>query len=65
MIVFGKSGININMGSVLVDEHFQTNLPNVYATGKFIAHRERPNHQYIYVSPMELAQKVSRSLSSK
>lgn len=57
--VFKASGIHIAHESVVVDENFQTNVPNVYALGKFIKLSKEPNHQYIYVDPMELAQKVN------
>uniref|UniRef100_A0A1A9Z0I7 DUF4821 domain-containing protein n=1 Tax=Glossina pallidipes TaxID=7398 RepID=A0A1A9Z0I7_GLOPL len=52
------TGLAMESGRVLVNNQFQTSDPFVYALGKFIKHREPPNHQYLFVNPKEAVTKL-------
>lgn len=49
--------------SILVNENYQTSSSSIYAIGNFIKQRYEPNHQYLFVSPQEAAEKVNNFLS--
>ncbi|XP_030387028.1 cilia- and flagella-associated protein 61 [Scaptodrosophila lebanonensis] len=56
------SDIEMHNGCIVVDENFRTNDPNIYAVGRHIEIRGKPNYQYKYTSERETARKLMQIL---
>jgi len=59
------SKIEFDGNEILVDEHYRTNDPDIYAFGSFVKIRKTPNYQYRFVSERELARKVRKAYTPK
>jgi len=57
--------IEFEGNEILVDEHYRTNDPDIYAFGSFVKIRKTPNYQYRFVSERELARKVRKAYTPK
>lgn len=53
-----RSGIEMACNTILVDEEFRTNDPDIYAVGSFVKMTTPVNYQHTYTSAEEMAAKV-------
>lgn len=57
-LVLNEAELLMDGCKVLVNQDFCTSDSNIFAAGTFIKHVSEPNHQYTYVSAIEMAEKV-------
>lgn len=59
-----RSGISLDCNTILVNQEFRTNDPDIYAVGSFVKITTPINYQHTYTSAEETAAKVGCSHTS-